>query len=191
MHPRSIYKDNPPDFRELAIKYPYFREHFRENTSGSVSIDFKDPAALRALTCALLENDFDLRIEIPLDRLIPTVPLRLNYILWIEDLVECLAGRESQTDVIGVDIGMVLWTLVYLVFNHSINQSINHLFNHESSKSYKTSFKIRTCKRDVDKDTTDIAGGLDKRKPPPGLVDLFFYSLSWEWLKTINTAIEV
>lgn len=105
MHPRSIYKDNPPDFKELAIKYPYFRQYCRENTSGAVIIDFKDPAALRALTCALLENDFDLKIEIPLDRLIPTVPLRLNYILWVEDLVRCLPGRDTQTDVIGVDIG--------------------------------------------------------------------------------------
>jgi methyltransferase len=105
MHPRNIYKDNPPDFKELAIKYPYFRSYSRENTSGAVTIDFKDPKALRALTYALLENDFDIKIEIPLDRLIPTLPLRLNYILWVEDLVGCLPGYDTHSSVIGVDIG--------------------------------------------------------------------------------------
>ena len=35
----------------------------------------------------------------PVCRLIPTVPLRLNYILWIEDLI------NKKSDVTGIDIG--------------------------------------------------------------------------------------
>lgn len=58
--------------------------------------------ALRALTCTLLKKDFHLDVEIPLDKLIPTVPLRLNYILWIEDL---LSISKGEGEIRGIDIG--------------------------------------------------------------------------------------
>ena len=64
-------------------------------------VEFRDPASLRALTWALLKNDFDIDISIPLDRLIPTVPLRLNYILWLEDIF-CSSGKPQLN---GIDIG--------------------------------------------------------------------------------------
>lgn len=41
-------------------------------------------------------------MEIPLDKLIPTVPLRLNYILWIEDL---LSISKKDGEIRGIDIG--------------------------------------------------------------------------------------
>lgn len=69
-----------------------------------VHVDFKNPACLRALTCALLQDDFQLNIKMPLDRLIPTVPLRLNYILWLEDIF----GSSSGMPVKGIDIGMLI-----------------------------------------------------------------------------------
>ena len=78
MHPTNIYKDSRPVFKKLAVKYLYFRSYLRDNKNGDVTIDIKDPKCLRALTCALLENDLDIRIYISLDRLITTVPLRLN-----------------------------------------------------------------------------------------------------------------
>ena len=90
------------------------------------TLDFSEPAALRELTCAVLEKDFGLKVEIPLDMLIPAVPQRLNYVHWIEDLLSCdreggASGREGgvvtrdSTDAatipkgettIGIDIGM-------------------------------------------------------------------------------------
>ena len=66
-----------------------------------VHVEFRDPASLRALTWALLKNDFDIDISIPLDRLIPTVPLRLNYILWLEDIF----SSAAQQELLGIDIG--------------------------------------------------------------------------------------
>ena len=66
-----------------------------------VHVEFRDPASLRALTWALLKDDFDIDISVPLDRLIPTVPLRLNYILWLEDIFTSAAESPLH----GIDIG--------------------------------------------------------------------------------------
>lgn len=40
---------------------------------GYASIDFKDAAALRALTTCLLKEDWGYDVELPEDRLCPTV----------------------------------------------------------------------------------------------------------------------
>uniref|UniRef100_A0A671KBX2 U6 small nuclear RNA (adenine-(43)-N(6))-methyltransferase n=1 Tax=Sinocyclocheilus anshuiensis TaxID=1608454 RepID=A0A671KBX2_9TELE len=86
MHPRNRYKDKPPDFVYLASKYPEFQKHVQTTLTSRVMLNLKDPEVVRALTCTLLKEDFGLTIEIPLERLIATVPLRLNYIHWVEDL---------------------------------------------------------------------------------------------------------
>ena len=39
----------------------------------------------------------------PLNRLIPTIPLRLNYILWLEDVLT--SRGDITTTVCGIDIG--------------------------------------------------------------------------------------
>ncbi|XP_024865659.1 RNA N6-adenosine-methyltransferase mettl16 isoform X2 [Kryptolebias marmoratus] len=100
MHPRNRYKDKPPDFAYLASKYPDFQQHVHTSLAGRPIVNFKEPEAVRALTCTLLKEDFGLTIEIPLERLIPTVPLRLNYIHWVEDLID---GQKQPRR--GIDIG--------------------------------------------------------------------------------------
>ncbi|NWH80380.1 MET16 methyltransferase, partial [Piaya cayana] len=104
MHARNRYRDRPPDFAYLAGKYPAFRQHVRCSLAGRVSLNFKDPEAVRALTCTLLKEDFGLTIDIPIERLIPTVPLRLNYIHWVEDLI---GHQDADKQVLrrGIDIG--------------------------------------------------------------------------------------
>ena len=103
-----------------AVQQRFTKENF------AYTLDFSQPAALRELTCAVLEKDFGLKVEIPLDMLIPAVPQRLNYVLWIEDLLSCAregsasgSGRgvvsgdstnvatvpKGET-IIGIDIGM-------------------------------------------------------------------------------------
>nr|CAG4643145.1 EOG090X04JL [Ilyocryptus agilis] len=106
MHPRNPYQ-TPPDFKELALKpanyVTVFNFSYLQKLSGKIEIDFKDPAAVRALTTVLLKKDFNLDVELPSDRLIPTLPLRLNYLLWIEDLLS-VPGLEPR-EVHGIDIG--------------------------------------------------------------------------------------
>ena len=58
---------------------------------------------MRQLALSCLHRDFDLRVELPPNKLIPTIPLRLNYILFIEDLLKYF--NINVNEVIGVDIG--------------------------------------------------------------------------------------
>ncbi|CAO1303350.1 unnamed protein product [Diamesa hyperborea] len=101
MHPRNIY-NNIPDFIKLAKNYPEFEQFVKLDISGKAKIDFKDHDTLRIFTKCCLLQDFNLKVTLPVDKLTPTLPLRLNYILWIEDLVN-FAGL--QTNVVGIDIG--------------------------------------------------------------------------------------
>lgn len=138
MHPRNRYSKEPADFGELAQFRPSLkpflidkhrgcRTSVKEDSSSQTTkqgsgfnpvttklaytLDFSDPAALRELTCAVLEKDFGLKLEIPLGVLIPTVPQKLNYIHWIEDLLTPTVGVvlgahiPKGIDTIGIDIG--------------------------------------------------------------------------------------
>ncbi|KAK2580896.1 hypothetical protein KPH14_005966 [Odynerus spinipes] len=103
MHPRNKYKKGS-DFKRLAVLYPEFRKVAAADLTGKVHIDFKNEETLRILTEILLKHDFDLTVKIPPNKLVPTLPLRLNYVLWIEDLMTYSSFTEME-DVKGVDIG--------------------------------------------------------------------------------------
>ncbi|PLB46137.1 DUF890 domain protein [Aspergillus steynii IBT 23096] len=102
---RNIYKDDV-DFTTLALQSPDFAKYVKSNGQ----LDFSDPDAVRQLTKSLLKRDFDLTVDIPGNRLCPPVPNRLNYILWIQDLLDA-TGDEYRGDfdpdrkVVGLDIG--------------------------------------------------------------------------------------
>ena len=101
MHPRNPYKEKKPDFKSLALKYEEFRKHAIQDLKGEVHLDFKKPECLQVLSWAILKEDMDLDVYMPLNRLIPTIPLRMNYILWLEDIL-----RDSFKDSFsGIDIG--------------------------------------------------------------------------------------
>lgn len=46
-------------------------------------------------------KNIGLTVEMPTDHLIPRIPQRINYILWLEDLI------ENQLNCVGIDIGMI------------------------------------------------------------------------------------
>ncbi|THD22439.1 methyltransferase protein 16 [Fasciola hepatica] len=105
MHPRNPYRHKKPNFRQLAEKYSFFKEIAQEDENGRVTVDFKMPSHLAALSKALLLEDFDISVELPLDRLVPTVPLRLNYILWLEDIAKSFVRSSSPVRVLDVGVG--------------------------------------------------------------------------------------
>ncbi|GAB7342360.1 hypothetical protein MBLNU457_g0578t3 [Dothideomycetes sp. NU457] len=95
------------DFEALALVDPEFAKLYRD--SGN-RIDFQDPNALQQLTKSLLKRDFDLSLTLPPDRLCPPVPVRYNYIYWIQRLIESTSSEsqslvDSEQRVTGLDIG--------------------------------------------------------------------------------------
>lgn len=104
MHRRNIFRKEP-DFKKLACDYQELKQFVTVNSKNKLKFDFKNPDALRALTCALLHRYFQKRINIPTDRMIPAVPQRLNYICWIEDLVKLVEIQSPDVNVLGIDIG--------------------------------------------------------------------------------------
>ncbi|KAJ7118659.1 S-adenosyl-L-methionine dependent methyltransferase [Mycena crocata] len=109
MHPLNPYKI-PPDFRELAKVYAPLEPCIIPSGSG-FSIDFKNEISQRRLTEALLYRDFDISLDLPINRLCPPVSSTqmhydfwLNYVLWIQDLVHASQPNENRP-VHGMDIG--------------------------------------------------------------------------------------
>ena len=56
------------------------------------------------MTKTLLKHDFNLNVAIPPNKLVPALSLRLNYVLWIEDLLQH-SKVTDMTKVTGIDIG--------------------------------------------------------------------------------------
>ncbi|PWY90662.1 DUF890 domain protein [Aspergillus heteromorphus CBS 117.55] len=100
---RNIYRDEV-DFTALALQSPAFAKHLKANGQ----LDFSDPDAVRQLTKSLLQRDFQLEVEIPENRLCP--PNRLNYILWLQDLLDTTGDHyrddyDPDREVLGLDVG--------------------------------------------------------------------------------------
>lgn len=102
MHPRNPFQ-TPPNFRELALKYPDFRKHVTYDLSGKVRLDFRDREAQLALFRTLLKHYYSMDVDLPEDHLVPAIPQRLNYLLWVEDLIKLLPDVDEV--VRGVDVG--------------------------------------------------------------------------------------
>ncbi|KAF1334274.1 Cell division cycle protein, partial [Globisporangium splendens] len=110
LHARNRYKDNAPDFYQLATLYPSFKRYVRnvDDEKQTASLAWSDPFAVRELTKTLLLHDFQLHWSLPIDRLCPPLPNRLNYLHWIEDLLletNIAALLPSETSIYGIDIG--------------------------------------------------------------------------------------
>ncbi|RHY63129.1 hypothetical protein DYB30_002127, partial [Aphanomyces astaci] len=77
------------------------------------------------LTRALLHRDFGITTwHVPLNRLCPPLPNRLNYIHWIEDLILFSQSSYVSTEdapIWGVDIGTGA-SVIYPLLGHSLNQ---------------------------------------------------------------------
>jgi 23S rRNA A1618 N6-methylase RlmF len=87
MHPRNPYS-SPLNIAQLASQFPDLCDHIISRSSnGRVIYDWHAPGATYAITRALLQRDFQLDWQQPPHFLCPTVPGRLNYLLWLEDLV--------------------------------------------------------------------------------------------------------
>ena len=92
-----------PDFAALARADAAFARLVRRGPDGDARLDWGDPTALAELCRVLLLHDFGVRWTLPARALCPTVPSRLNYLLWIEDLLAL--GPPPPQPIISLDIG--------------------------------------------------------------------------------------
>lgn len=94
LHPRNRHSRRH-DFERLAAVCPELRTWLRPAPHGGLSIDFADPAAVRALNKALLAEAYDIRVwDIPPGYLCPPVPGRADYLHHLADLLA--EGHEGR-----------------------------------------------------------------------------------------------
>lgn len=91
LHPRNRFRVGY-DFARLTAASPALAAWVAPNRFGSESIDFANPAAVKALNQALLLDAYDLKYwDLPPGYLCPPVPGRSDYLHHLADL---LAGNE-------------------------------------------------------------------------------------------------
>lgn len=95
------------DFPQLMETYPALEQFVSLNPYGTLTINFFDPQAVKALNKALLMNCYGIQYwEIPKNYLCPPIPGRADYIHYIADLIH----PENQPGAIStgrcLDIGV-------------------------------------------------------------------------------------
>lgn len=99
LHPENKFNKGY-DFDDLVVKNPLLKEYVLENKFGAVSIDFSDPKAVKELNKALLFTFDKIKVwNFADENLCPPIPGRLDYILYLSDLL------SSEKDIKILDIG--------------------------------------------------------------------------------------
>ena len=87
LHPRNPHRERY-DFKLLIASHPVLAPFVRPNPHGDESIDFANPAAVKALNTALLKHYYGIKQwDIPDGYLCPPIPGRADYIHHIADLL--------------------------------------------------------------------------------------------------------
>jgi 23S rRNA (adenine1618-N6)-methyltransferase len=98
LHPRNLHKQGY-DLPGLTVSYPALGTYVETNKHGVESIDFADPAAVKALNAAILKHHYGIvDWDIPEGFLCPPIPGRVDYIHYITDLLrDCGLGKKSES----------------------------------------------------------------------------------------------
>lgn len=87
LHPRNRHRQGY-DFAALVAATPSLQRFLKTNPQGVASIDFANPAAVKALNRALLRCHYDIAgWDIPAGYLCPPVPGRADYLHHLADLL--------------------------------------------------------------------------------------------------------
>lgn len=108
LHPRNAHRTRY-DFAALTADSPELAEFVAPNAYGDVSIDFANPAAVKALNRALLKQHYGVvGWDIPPDYLCPPIPGRADYLHYLADLLEHSTGGKLPrgADIRVLDIGV-------------------------------------------------------------------------------------
>jgi len=97
LHPRNIHNTGY-DFQALISSSPRFEPYVKKNAYGNLSIDFADPAAVKALNAALLKHDYGIdHWDIPDGALCPPIPGRVDYVHYVAELLGESAPKAENT----------------------------------------------------------------------------------------------
>ena len=107
LHPRNRHRAGY-DFAALIQVSPELAGCIAPNAAGASSIDFADPAAVRALNRALLKQAYGLEHwDLPPGFLCPPIPGRADYIHSVADLLAEKADASPRGDGVRVlDVGV-------------------------------------------------------------------------------------
>jgi 23S rRNA (adenine1618-N6)-methyltransferase len=85
-------------YASLVSRYSVLKAFVRINEHGNESIDFSDPAAVKALNCALLRHHYSIENwDIPAGYLCPPIPGRVDYIHYVADLLGVEELQETRS----------------------------------------------------------------------------------------------
>jgi len=118
LHPRNLHRSRY-DFKALIGSNPQLGPFVAVNQYRNESIDFANPAAVKALNKAILKHFYKINDwDIPAGYLCPPIPGRADYIHYLADL---LAGDTAKlpkgANIVGLDIGVGA-NCVYPIIGH-------------------------------------------------------------------------
>lgn len=103
LHPRNRH-NQPYDFPHLIEAFPPLEAFVGRNKYGTLSVDFFNPQAVKALNGALLAHHYGiLHWDLPPHYLCPPIPGRADYIHYLADLLE--ADPVEQVRCLDVGVG--------------------------------------------------------------------------------------
>lgn len=140
MHPRNIFKDGI-DIESLMMEYPTLKNCFKKNTRGNNVFDFKNGLNLALLNECCLKKYFNLNVQFLENKLVPTLPSRLNYIHWIEDLLNLSVDKNHDQQIYGLDIGSGS-VAIYALIGCSLNPNWNFICYETDEESYLFSKQV-------------------------------------------------
>ena len=117
LHPRNRHAGSY-DMARLAAASPELRPFLRQAPHGGTTVDFSDPAAVKALNRALLLEAYGIRgWDIPVGYLCPPIPGRADYLHYLADLLAEGGDVPRGTTVRVLDVGVGA-NLIYPLVGH-------------------------------------------------------------------------
>lgn len=105
LHPRNPHRGRY-DFRQLITVSPELAGFLSINAYGDESIEFADPAAVKALNRALLIHYYGIKgWDLPAQYLCPPIPGRADYLHYLDDLLADGGVAPTGESVRVLDIG--------------------------------------------------------------------------------------
>ena len=96
LHPRNIHRQGY-DFKALTQACPSLAPYITSNEYGNTSINFANPAAVKALNRALLQKYYTIKAwDIPDAFLCPPIPGRVDYLHYAADLLKVSSTSASS-----------------------------------------------------------------------------------------------